>query len=268
MAATTNSTHKGEYAVITGASSGIGYELAKVFAKNGFDLLICAEDKGIYDACNTLKAMNVNVDVCLCDLATYEGVEMLADTIKSTGRKTDVICMNAGVGVGGDFTKTDLTRELQMVSLNIDSIVHLTKRVLPVLISQGAGRIMYTSSIAGTMPGPYYAVYAATKAFVQSFAEAIRFEVKDKGLTVTSLQPGATETNFFARANMLDTPAGQAKKDSAEGVAQQGFDALMAGRDHVVAGSWMNNVMAGSAKIIPEKVGAAMQAAQTKPNNQ
>lgn len=260
-------SHKGQYAVITGASSGIGYELAKVFAKNGYDLLICAEDKGIYDACNALQAMNVKVDVCLSDLSTFEGVEMLSETIATAGRKTDVICMNAGFGVGGEFVKTDLTRELQMISLNVDSLVHLTKRVLPVLIEQGNGKLMYTSSIAGTMPGPYYAVYAATKAFVQSFAEAIRFEVKDKGITVTSLQPGATETNFFARANMLNTVAGESKKDSAADVAQQGYDALMAGRDHVVAGSWMNNVMAGSAKIIPEKMAASMQAAQTKPKN-
>jgi short-subunit dehydrogenase len=261
-----STSHKGEFAVVTGASSGIGYELARVFAKNGFDLLICSEDKGIYDSCNALRAMNVSVDVCLADLSTFEGVEFFAAAIRECNRPVDAICINAGVGVSGEFEKTDLTRELQMIALNVDSTVHLTKRILPDMIARGSGRILYTSSIAGTMPGPYLAVYAATKAFVQSFAEAIRFEVKDKGITVTSLQPGATDTNFFARADMLDTPAGRAKKDDPAAVAKDGFDALMAGRDHVVAGSMMNNAMAGTAKVVPEKIGAAMQARQTIPD--
>jgi len=261
-------SHQGDFAVITGASSGIGYELAKVFAKNGFDLLICAEDKGIYDACNALRAMNVNVDVCLADLSTYEGVEMLNAAIQGSGRHIDAVCMNAGFGVGGSFAKTDLTRELQMVRLNIDALVHLTKRLLPVLFAQkGGSKILYTSSIAGTMPGPYYAVYAATKAFVQSFAEAIRFEVKDKGITVTALQPGATDTNFFARANMLDTPAGKAKKDDPAVVAKEGYEALMAGRDHVVAGSYLNNAMAAAARVVSEPMAASMQGKQTKPES-
>ena len=260
------SLNKNSYAVVTGASSGIGYELAKVFAKNGYDLMICAEDKGIYDACNSLRAMNVNVDVCEADLATFEGVEKLSASLRSCGRKIDALCMNAGVGVGGEFMKTDLAREIQMIELNIHSVVHLTKRALPILVEQGGGKIMYTSSIAGTMPGPYYAVYAATKAFVQSFSEAIRHEVAEKNITVTSLQPGATETQFFQRADMLNTPAGRAKKDSAAEVAEAGFKAMMAGRDHVVAGSWMNNAMATAANFMPEPIGASMQAKQTKPD--
>ena len=196
-----------------------------------------------------------------------EGVEFLSAAIQNCGRTLDAICLNAGVGVSGEFTSTDLTRELSMIGLNIDSAVHLTKRILPIMISAGHGKILYTSSIAATMPGPYYAVYAATKAFLQSFSEAIRFEMKDKGITVTSLQPGATETNFFARADMLDTPAGPAKKDDPAQVAEQGFEALMAGRDHVVAGSLMNNFMAATAKLAPESTGARMQAMQTKPNS-
>lgn len=258
-------SHK--FAVITGASSGIGYELAKVFAKNGFDLLICAEDKGIYDACNTLRAMNVSVDVCLADLSTFEGVEFLSATIQNCDRSIDALCINAGVGVAGEFISTELSRELSMIGLNINSTVHLTKRVLPQMVSEGHGRLLFTSSIAATMPGPYYAVYAATKAFVQSFAEAVRFEVKDKGITVTSLQPGATDTRFFERADMSNTPAGQAKKDDPAQVAEQGYEALMAGRDHVVAGSLMNNFMAGTAKVMPETIGARMHAMQTKPKD-
>jgi uncharacterized protein len=132
-------------------------------------------------------------------------------------------------------------------------------------VKVGHGRVLFTSSLAAEMPGPYYAVYAASKAFVQSFAEAIRIEVKDKGVTVTALQPGATDTNFFARAEMLDTKAGKAKKDDPADVARQGFEALMAGKDHVVAGSYMNTIRAGVAKVITEVQGAKLQAKSTKP---
>jgi short-subunit dehydrogenase len=133
------------------------------------------------------------------------------------------------------------------------------------MVEHGHGRVLLTSSLAAEMPGPYYAVYAASKAFIQSFAEAIRIEVKDQGITVTALQPGATDTNFFERADMQDTKAGQGKKDDPALVAQQGFEALMAGKDHVVAGSFMNKVQSTVAKFITEAQGAQIQAQHTKP---
>lgn len=249
-------------AVITGASSGIGYSLAKVFAMHGYDLIVCAEERDIHEAANAFRALGGDVESVQCDLATYEGVEKLYGAFK---RPVDVLVLNAGVGVGGHFHETDLQKEINLINLNITSTVHLTKRVLPEMLIRGAGKILFTSSIAAEMPGPYYAVYAASKAFVQSFSEAIRAETKEKGITVTALQPGATDTEFFARADMLDTKAGQADKDDPDQVAQQGYDALMAGKDHVVAGSFMNKVQATVGKLAPESVGARLQGSGVKP---
>ncbi|KYG63901.1 oxidoreductase [Bdellovibrio bacteriovorus] len=254
-------------AVVTGASSGIGYELAKVFAKNGFDLLVIAEDPGIVDAGNAFRALGVNVETLQADLSMYSEVQKACDKIDSLGASVEAIAMNAGFGTCGDFVDTDLDTELRMIGVNNASLVHMTKRVLPRLIKQGHGRILYTSSVAATMPGPYYAVYAATKAFVQSFSEAIRAEVKDKGITVTALQPGPTDTNFFERAHMMDTKAGQGKKDDPAQVAEEGFAALMSGKDHVIAGSFMNTVQAKMANFMTAPQGAAAQGAQTKPQH-
>ena len=260
-------THRGQLAVITGASSGIGYELAKVFAKNGFDLLVAAEDDGIAEAANAFKSFGTKVEYLQVDLASFEGTEKLYQHIAKLGRPLECVVLNAGVGVGGEFQDTDLKAELNLIHLNIVSLVHFTKRVLPDLIAQGRGRILYTSSIAATMPGPYYAVYAASKAFVQSFSEAIREEVKDKGITVTALQPGPTDTAFFERADMVDTKAGQGKKDDPADVARDGYEALMAGKDHVIAGSFQNQIQAKMANFATEPMGAKMQGAQTKPGS-
>lgn len=263
-----NQTSSRPLAVITGASSGIGYELAKQFVQNGFDLLVCAEDPGIVEAAQAFKQNGANVESMQVDLATYEGVEKLYERIRSYGRPLDAIALNAGVGVGGaSFDKTDLQEELNLIRLNVLSVVHLTKRILPDMIEAGHGRILFTSSIAAFLPGPFESVYAASKAFVQSFAEGIRGEVKDKGVTVTALQPGPTETNFFHRAGMDETKVGDQKKDDPADVARQGFEALMAGRDAVIAGSLMNKVQGNIAKVAPQKVAAKMHERMTKPNS-
>lgn len=254
-------------AVVTGASSGIGYELAKVFAEHGFDLLVVAEDDGIAEAGAAFRQLGGEVEVLQTDLSRYEGVEELYAKIKDLGKSVDSVALNAGVGVSGEFSETSLERELELIDLNIVSTLHLTKRLLPDMLAQGHGRLLFTSSIAGEMPGPYYAVYAASKAFVQSFAEALRYEVKDRGIVVTALQPGPTDTNFFARADMLDTKAGQAKKDSPADVARDGFQALMDGKDHVVAGSFMNKMQVAAGKMMTEQQGAAVHAQQIKPGS-
>lgn len=254
-------------AVVTGASSGIGYELAKVFAKNNFDLIVVAEDPGIAEAASVFRSMGGYVEALQADLATFDGVDKLYGRIKTLARPVEAIALNAGVGVGGRFADTDLAAELKMIQLNVISLVHLTKHILRDMLAEGHGRILFTSSVAAEMPGPYYAVYAATKSFVQSFAEAIRYEVKDSGVTVTALQPGATDTQFFARANMLDTKAGSGKKDDPAVVAQDGFDALMAGKDHVVAGSFKNKMQVGLGKFMSEAQGAGVQSQSTKPGS-
>ena len=255
-------------AVVTGASSGIGYELAKQFAQNGFDLLVVAEDPGIIEAAQAFERLGGRVESMQVDLARYEGVEKLHERIQYAGRPVAAIAINAGVGVGGDFARdTDLQEELNLISLNITSSVHLAKRVVKDMVERGEGRILFTSSIAATMPGPFEAVYAASKAFLLSFAESIRNELKDTGVTVTALLPGPTETNFFHRAGMDDTRVGTDKKDSPELVARQGFEALMAGTDKVVAGSFKNKAFVAAAAVLPPTTTAEFHRALSEPGS-
>ncbi|MEJ7599137.1 MAG: SDR family NAD(P)-dependent oxidoreductase [Kofleriaceae bacterium] len=252
-------------AVVTGASSGIGLELARLCVEHEFDLVICAEDEGIHQAAEHLGAAGTSIVPVRADLATYEGVETLVKSIRDTGRPVDALLMNAGVGVGGQFLLTDLEDELRMIALNCTSIVHLGKRVIPGMVSRGEGRILITASIASTAPAPYLAVYGATKAFDLSLAEALRYELKDTGVTVTALQPGATDTEFFERADMENTKVAQGKKDDPADVAKAGFEAMMAGKDSVIAASLKNKLQGLANEILPETVKAAAQAKQTKP---
>jgi short-subunit dehydrogenase len=255
-------------AVVTGASSGIGYELAKVFARNGFDLLVVAEDAGIQSAANAFREHGNLVHVLEADLRESEGVNKVYAQIQSINCPVEAIAINAGVGVGGaSFDKTDLAKEIDMIKLNVISTVQLAKLVVKDMIARGEGKILFTSSVAAIMPGPYEVVYAATKAFVQSFAEGLRAEVKEKGITVTALLPGPTETNFFHRAGMDDTKVGGQKKDDPAEVAQQGFDALMSGDDMVVAGSFMNKAQTAAAKLMPQAATAKMHGNMSKPNS-
>jgi short-subunit dehydrogenase len=180
-------------------------------------------------------------------------------------RPIDVAAINAGVGVGGAFIDTSLEEELNVIDVNVIGTVHLAKRVATDMVARGHGRILFTSSIASTMPGPFLSVYAASKAFVQSFAEALRDELHERGVTVTSLMPGPTETRFFARAHMLDTKVGRSDKDDPTQVARQGIDALLAGKDAIVAGSFKNKIQAVVARVLPEPTKARMHRKQAEP---
>jgi short-subunit dehydrogenase len=255
-------------AVITGASSGIGYELARVFAEHDFDLLINAEDD-LSEAKSTLATNGTNVETAKADLSKPGGVKKLYERIQKTGRPVDALVLNAGIGEGGDFTRdTDLEQELELIDLNVRSTVHLSKLVLPDMVRRGQGRILLTSSIASTMPGTFQAVYNASKSFVQSFALAIRRELKDTGVTVTSLMPGPTETEFFDRAHMKDTRVGaSSSKDDPGEVAQQGFDALMKGKERVVAGSLANKLMAYGGRFVPERAKAEAHRLMAEPGS-
>ncbi|RUS97569.1 oxidoreductase [Dulcicalothrix desertica PCC 7102] len=241
-------------AVVTGASNGIGYELAKQFAKNGYDLLITATGSNIEEVAKEIaQTSKAEIETVQADLATYEGVETLYNKIKALNRPVDAIAINAGVGVGGDFAReTDLQDELNLINLNVVSSVHLAKKVVKDMLERGKGKILFTSSIAAIMPGPFEAVYAASKAFIQSFSLSLRNELKDTGITVTALQPGPTDTNFFHRADMDDTKAGAGPKDDPAEVARQGFEALMAGKESVVAGSIMTKIQGAVAKVLPD----------------
>ncbi|MBS1844114.1 MAG: SDR family NAD(P)-dependent oxidoreductase [Actinobacteria bacterium] len=255
-------------AVITGASSGIGFELAKVFAEEGFDLIVTAEDDELQAAASELNQIGRGVDAVRVDLSRPEGVEELYEKARADGRAIDALCLNAGIGAGGDFAReTELAKELRLVDLNVRSTVHLAKLTLADMTSRDEGRVLFTSSIASTMPGAYQAVYNASKSFVQSFAEAIRNELKDTGVTITSLMPGPTDTEFFERAEMKDTKVGSGEKDDPAEVARQGFEALMSGKEKVVAGSMKNKVQAAAAGVIPDKVKAEMHRRMAEPGS-
>jgi len=255
-------------AVVTGASSGIGYELAKQFAEHGFDLLITSTGPQIETAARDLQGMGAGVKTVQADLATYDGVEELYRQIQAAGRPVEAIAINAGIGVDGDFARqTDLRDELNLINLNVISSVHLAKRVLKDMAARGQGRVLFTSSIAALMPGAFEAVYAASKAFLYSFSEALREELKDTGVTVTALLPGPTDTNFFHRAGMDDTKAGAGKKDDPAQVARQGFEALMSGDDQVVAGSLKNKMQGAMSDIMPETSKAKMHRRLAEPGS-
>jgi short-subunit dehydrogenase len=255
-------------AVVTGASSGIGYELARVFAENGFDLLIAAEDAELTEAQERLKETGATVQAHRADLAEEAGVIELYRHIVGNGRPVEVLALNAGIGAGGAFaTETALNDELKLIDLNVRSTVHLCKLVIADMVGRDEGRVLFTSSIASTMPGAFQAVYNASKSFVQSFALALRNELEDTGLTVTSLMPGATETEFFERAGMEDTKVGAGEKDDPAEVAQEGFDALMAGKEKVVAGSFKNKVQVAAGRLMPDAAKAEMHRSMAEPGS-
>lgn len=263
-----DSSLKRPLAVVTGASNGIGYELAKQFAQNGFDLLITATGPSINEAAQAFEALGAKVETVQADLATYDGVETLYSKIKETGKPVDAIAINAGVGVGGEFShETNLKDELNLINLNVVSSVHLAKRVVKDMVEQGRGRVLFTSSIAALMPGPFEAVYAASKAFIHSFSEGLRNELKARGVTVTSLMPGPTDTDFFHRAGMDDTQAGASQKDDPAEVAKQGFEALMSGKDSVVAGSLKTKIQGAVGKAMPDTLAAKQHRQLTEPGS-
>jgi short-subunit dehydrogenase len=254
-------------AVVTGASSGIGFHLAKECAQHGFDVVICAEDEGIAEAGVQLAALGGRVDVVQADLSGPDGVESLCATLDELQRPVDALLLNAGVGVGGKFIENDLADELAMIGLNCASVVHLAKRVVPGMVDRKQGRVLITASIASTTPTPFLAVYGATKAFDLSFAEGLRKELDGTGVTVTALQPGATDTNFFQRADMEDTKVGSGKKDDPAEVAAQGFAAMMAGTDSVIAASLKSKLQGLANEILPETVKAAVQSKANQPGS-
>jgi short-subunit dehydrogenase len=269
MTVTDKSTTDHPLALVTGASSGIGRELAREFAEHGYDLVVTAEDASIHQAAAELGgADGIHVEAVQVDLRDPEGVKELWSRVTDGGRRLDAAALNAGVGAGGEFAEgTRLPDELSIVDLNVRSTVHLAKLVSGQMAHQGKGRILFTSSIASTMPGTYQAVYNASKAFVQSFALALRAELSDRGVSVTSLMPGATDTEFFERADMLDTKVGAGEKDDPVDVAHDGFEALMNGDERVVSHKLGTRVQAAASRILPDRVKAAMHAREAEPGS-
>jgi short-subunit dehydrogenase len=222
-------------AVVTGASSGIGRELALIAAREGFDLILAA-DRPLEDAAVDARANGAKVETIEADLATLQGVDQLCAIIAN--RPVDALLANAGHGLGRAFLEQDFADVRHVIDTNVTGTVYLVQKLGRQMKGRGTGRIMFTGSIAGFMPGTFQAVYNATKAFVDSFSLALREELKDSGVTVTCLMPGPTDTDFFERADLMDTKVGtdtSAMMDAAK-VAEIGFAAMMKGESDVVAG--------------------------------
>jgi short-subunit dehydrogenase len=254
-------------AVVTGASSGIGLSIAKELASRGYDVVVCSAGERLREAVEIIRSFGANVIPVTADLSTREGIELLWNRVADLGRPIDIACINAGIGVGGQFWDTDLEEELKMIELNCTGTVYLAKHVVRQMRELNAGKILFTSSIAGEMVAPREAVYAATKAFVLSFAHSLRYELRETGITVTTLQPGPTDTDFFHRAGMDDTKVGsEGKKQSQpDDVAKDGIEALFAGKDHVYSHSATTKLEGAVANLVPGSVKASMHEKMAKP---
>ncbi|MCW5737096.1 MAG: SDR family NAD(P)-dependent oxidoreductase [Enhydrobacter sp.] len=259
-----SATNTRPLAIVTGASTGIGLELAKQCAANGFDLLICADEPEIEQAKTTLEGHGTSVEAIVADLATVEGVDRLLAAARS--RPVDSLLANAGRGLGRGFLDQDFDEARRVVDTNITGTIYLIQKVGREMRSRGHGRILITGSIAGFMPGTFQAVYNGTKAFLDSFSFALRAELKGSGITVTCLMPGATETDFFERADMLDTKVGTQKKDDPADVAETGFKAMMNGDGDVVTG-WQNKLQAAIASVMPAAMTAEMHRKMAAPGS-
>jgi short-subunit dehydrogenase len=251
-------------AVVTGASSGIGYELARIAVENGFDLVIAADMPEIVESAQALRQMGAEVDEIRVDLSTPEGVDALLDLIG--GRPVDALMANAGHGLGHAFLDQSVADWRHVIDTNITGTLYLVHKIATAMRERGQGRILFTGSIAGLMPGTFQAVYNGTKAFIDSFAWALRNELKDTGVTVSCLLPGPTETDFFHRADLDDTKVGQSKKDDPADVAKTGFHAMMHGEGDVVHGL-KNKVQAAMAAVTPQSVVAEQHRGMAEPGS-
>jgi len=256
--------------VITGATEGIGRALAEEFARDGHALVLVARDhaKLVKTAEELARAHGVEVKVTAQDLSTPEGCAGVEQAVRGFGFYAEYLVNNAGIMSSGFFQDADPATVRRIVDLNVRAMVDLTMRFLPGMLARSRGGVLNVSSTVGYMPVPYQATYAASKAFLLSFAEALRHELRDTGVTVTALLPGPTDTEFFDRAGMQGTKLReQTAKDDPAKVAREGFDALMAGKDHVIAGSMKNKVQAAAGRVLPETAKAKVQAQQTEPGS-
>ncbi len=238
----------GKLALVTGASTGIGYFLARECANHGYDLIVAADEARIEKAAAELRQTGVDVLAVEVDLSTTEGVDQLRDA--AGGRPIDLLLANAGRSLGGDFLDQDFAEARRVVDTNVTGTLYLIWRVGSDMRSRGEGRILITGSIAGFLPGAYQAVYNASEAFLDSFSFALRSELDDTGVSVTCLMPGVTETEFFARAEMADTVIREKKDDPAQ-VARIGFEAMMRGEGQDAVSGWRSKLQSALANVMP-----------------
>lgn len=252
-----------KFAIVTGASSGIGLEIAKLAAEDGYDLLVAA-DTPFVDAAAGLKDLGVDVRQVECDLSTEQGVKQLLDAAE--GREIDVLVANAGHGLGGAFLDQSPADWRHVIDTNITGTLLLLQAGLKKMVARGEGKVLITGSIAGHVAGAFHAVYNGSKAFVDSFAAAIGNELKDTDITVTCLKPGATETEFFHRAGMDNTKVGQAKKANPADTAKTGWDAMLKG-EHAVVDGLMNKAQVLGSGVMSEAMTAEMHRKQAEPGS-
>lgn len=253
-------------AVITGASTGIGFELAKLAAMDGYDLIVVANEAKIQEAAEELRSGGGEVTAVEAELATSEGVDALLAA--AAGRPIDVLCANAGIGTGGAFLDLEEGNWRHSIDTNVTYTVYLLQKVLTEMVGRSSGKVLVTGSIAGHIPGSFNAVYNATKAFIDNFTDALRDELKDhEGVTLTTLKPGATDTAFFARADMLDTDVGQddSKADPAK-VAKDGWEAMLKGKGNITSGL-MNKLQVAAAGVAPASVMAHQHRKMAEPHS-
>jgi short-subunit dehydrogenase len=244
-----SSGSSGKLALVTGASTGIGYFLAQECAKHGYDLIVAADEPRIEQAAAELRHLTgVTVRAVQADLATIEGVDQLRDAAE--GQPIDLLLANAGRGLGGDFLDQDFAEARRVIDTNITGTLYLIWRVGGDMRSRGEGRILITGSVAGFLPGAYQAVYNSSEAFLDSFSFALRAELDDTGVSVTCLMPGATETEFFARADMAEAVSREKKDDPAE-VARLGFEAMMRGEEQDSVSGWRGKLQSALANVMP-----------------
>ena len=251
-------------AVVTGASTGIGYELAKQCVENGFDLVIAADQAQLEEAAADFRAMGASVRTVQADLATLDGVDRLYAATQATGRPIDALLANAGHGLGKAFLDQHFDDVRHVIDTNITGTLYLLQKIGRDMRARGSGRILITGSIAGFMPGSFQAVYNGSKSFIDNFALALRNELKDSGVTVTLLMPGPTETEFFERADMLDTKVGTSKKDDPADVAREGFKAMLKGEADVVSGG-ANKLHTAVSNVLPAGVLAEQHRRMAEP---
>lgn len=255
-----------QLALITGASSGIGFELAKLFAQHGYDLVIAADEAQIHVAAQELSALGTSVTPVEVDLRSSDGVAALYQKATGDGRHLDAAALNAGIGRSGRFIDGDLSEDLSIIDLNVRSTVHLAKLVLRDMADRGAGQVLFTSSTVAAMPGSEQSMYNASKSFVQSFAEALHDEMRGTGVTVTSLMPGPVDTKFFDRSKQRNTLiGGVVPKDDPADVARQGFEAMRRGDQKVVAASLMSKALGAANTVLPDAIKAKMNRLIAKP---
>jgi len=236
----------GKLALVTGASTGIGYFLAQECANHGYDLIVAADEARIERAAEALRRTGVDVRAVEADLATLEGVDQLREAVE--GRPIDLLLANAGRGLGGDFLDQDFSEARRVVDTNITGTLYLIWRVGSQMRSRGEGRILITGSIGNFMPGAYQAVFNASEAFLDCFSFALRAELDDSGVSVTCLMPGATDTEFFARADMATAGRAQRMDDPAE-VARMGFEAMMRGDEQDAISGWKSKLQSALATV-------------------